>query len=183
MLQLIAGVIFMLAFVPGVIDLYKGAYKPRFASLLVWLALDYQVLISLTMARVVNPQMIAACTGITVVTVMAVAKDRSVHMKVWEKWCLLAAVVGFVLTFYINPVYAAAIGLFVLGLGSIPTIVQAYKQPENESFGIWGLFTLSSLINVIGVSPWNFGNAIQPIQFLFIDLVIFLPLLLRKLKG
>jgi hypothetical protein len=183
-LNVIAGVLFVVAFVPYIHAILHGA-KPAKASWIIWASLDYLILAGMIAKHTVNGQIIGAVIGATIVIGLAMKYGTPGWTKT-DKFCLCGALLGIILWLISkNPAFGIITSCTMAFLGSIPTFKSAWKDPSRENKLAWTIFWISCVCAIIAIPRWTLADAAQPITFFAIESVVtftlyFRPLFLRK---
>lgn len=179
-LSILAGLLFVAAFVPYIRAILRKETKPAKASWLIWASLDTITLMGMYAKDTVNGQIIGAVLGVWVVSVLALRYGTPGWMKL-DKLCLGGAVLGIVLwQVFSDPVFGIATSLSVAFLGSIPTFTSAWKDPSRENKLAWTIFWLSCVCAVIAIPRWTLADVLQPVTFFAIESVMMYILYIHK---
>lgn len=179
-LSVFAGLLFLMAFFPYIKAIRRGETKPRKSTWLIWATLDTIILASLIAKHAVNGQILGAVAGAWIVTLLAFRHGES-GWKRLDIFCLAGATVGLILWAVTrDPVLGLGISIVVLLIGALPTIVNAWKHPEQENKLAWTLYWLSCLCAILAIGDWTFVNAAQQVAFTIIDTTMILILVARK---
>lgn len=178
-LSIVAGVLFIAAFVPYIRAILRGETKPAKASWLIWATLDSITIAGMYAEGTVNGQIIGAVCGAWTVAMLALKYGMPGWTKL-DKSCLAGAVLGIVLwRVFSNPVLGITTSLSVVFLGSIPTFSSAWKDPNREDRTAWTVFWLSCVVAVIAVPQWTLADAAQPITFFVTESIMMYILYFR----
>lgn len=177
--SVIAGLLFVGAFVPYIRAILQKETKPAKASWLIWASLDTITLAGMFFKDTVNGQILGAVLGAWVVAVLAL-KYGTLGWTKLDKFCIGGAVIGIVLWQVFNdPVFGIITSLIVIFLGSIPTFTSAWRDPSRENKLAWTIFWISCVCAIIAVPQWTLADAAQPITFLVIETVMMYILFVR----
>lgn len=184
-LSILAGVIFLLAYIPYIRAILRKETKPAKASWLIWASLDTIALVGLVVKHAVNSQIIAAVCGAWIVVILSLIYGKS-GWSWLDKLCLVVAVFGIMLwQLFHDPIFGIVISMIVHVLGSIPTFISAWQDPSREDKLAWTLFWISCVLTVLIIPAWTLVDTIQPFAFLFVEsvmvyIVFVRPLMLAK---
>ena len=171
-LSIVAGVLFVVAFVPYIRAILRGETKPAKASWLIWATLDSITLAGMYAEGTVNGQILGAVGGSWVVAMLSLKYGTPGWTKV-DKFCIVGAILGIALwQIFSSPVLGITSSLSVVFLGSIPTFSSAWKDPSRENRTAWTIFWLSCVIAVLAVPQWTLANAAQPITFFAVESIM-----------
>lgn len=179
LLSTIAGVLFIIGFIPYILTIWRGDTKPAKASWIIWASLDTITLTGMFFAGSINGQILGAVIGAWIVVVLALLYGTSGWTKL-DKFCLAGALLGIILwLLFDNPVLGIITSLSVVFIGSFPTFVSAWHNPAQENRLAWTIFWLSCVCAVIAIPAWTLADAAQPIVFFIIESVMMYILYFR----
>jgi hypothetical protein len=184
-LSIVAGVLFVIAFIPYIrailrkeTEFVKPA-KPEKATWMIWVGLDYILLVGMIFKKTVNGQIIGAVIGGTIVVCLALKYGKSGWTKT-DKFCLCGGVLGIILLI-INPSYGIMASCVVAIIGSIPTCISAWQDPSREDRRAWTIFWSSCVCAVIAIPEWTLAHTLQPVTFFIIESSVTAILYVRPL--
>ncbi len=178
-LSVIAGLLFIVGFVPYIYAIMRKGTKPAKASWIIWASLDSITITGMYFEDAVNGQITGAVVGAWVVVILALKHGTPGWTRL-DKFCLIGAVLGIVLwQVFSNPVLGIMISLSVVFSGSIPTFVSAWKDPSREDKLAWTIFWISCVCAVIAIPQWTLADAAQPITFFVIETIMMFILYIR----
>lgn len=178
-LSIIAGVLFVAAFVPYVRAILRKETHPAKASWVIWATLDSITFAGMLTEHTVNGQIVGAILGAWTVVALAVKYGKPGWTRL-DKSCLGGAVLGIALwKVFSNPVLGIMTSLSVVFLGSIPTFASAWKDPSKEDRTAWTIFWISCVFAVIAIPAWTLADAAQPITFFLIESIMMYILYVR----
>ena len=177
--SVLAGVLFVVGFVPYIRAIFTGTTKPAKASWIIWASLDTITIAGMCAKHSLNGQIIGAVAGAWIVVALSVKYGT----KGWtwlDEFCLIGAVLGVVLwKAFSNPTLGIVTSNSIVFLGSIPTFVSAFKDPTKEDKLGWTIFWLSCICAVVAIPKFTFDDAFQPIVFLSIETIMMFLLYIR----
>jgi hypothetical protein len=178
-LSLIAGILFIIAFIPYIIAIVRRQTRPSKASWLIWAALDTIVLAGMYAEHTMNGQIIGATVGAWIIFVLSIKYGTSGWSRL-DLFCLAGAVIGigFWQTFN-DPTLGILISCGVAILGSMPTFKSAWKNPAQEDKLAWTIFWLSCVCALAAIPAWTVADAAQPIAFSVIESTMMVILYIR----
>lgn len=171
-LLIIAGLLFIVGFGPYIRAILRKETKPVKASWIIWASLDYIVLAGMIAANSVNGQIIGAIVGASTVMCLAMKFGTPGWTKT-DKWCLGGAVLGVALWFvFSSPILGIMVSCVVGFLGSIPTFISAWNNPDHENKLAWTIFWLSCVCALFAVPHWTLEDAAQPVTFSAVETIM-----------
>ncbi|MGD0576454.1 MAG: hypothetical protein ABSA74_00050 [Candidatus Staskawiczbacteria bacterium] len=168
----IAGILFVLAYIPYIRAILSGKAKPAKASWIIWASLDSITIVGMYVQHALNGQMVGAVAGSWIVVVFALKYGMPGWSRL-DKFCLAGAVVGVVLwKLFSNPTLGILISLAVVFVGSIPTFVSAWHDPSREDKLAWTLYWVSCICAVLAIPKLTFDDVSQPAVFCIIETIM-----------
>lgn len=159
-----------------VIGILKGTVKQSFATWILWLALDGIVLRGIIVQHG-SPILFSVFTfGTLIVTIVLIVKKQFA----WGKFeSFVAFLVGVCIAIYLTSgAYMATIATTAaLSIAGIPQVIDTYKNPHQTSTTAYLLFTISSLLAIIGADAWTVPDRLpQTNSFGFCIIIMLLSL-------
>lgn len=165
----LAGILFIIGFIPYIVSILRGETKPAKASWIIWATLDSITLAGMLTKHSLNGQILGAVIGAWIVVILALRNGTSGWTRL-DKFCLAGALLGIILwQVFDNAVFGIMTSLSVVLLGSFPTFASAWRNPAQENRTAWTLFWLSCVAAVIAIPAWTLADAAQPIVFTIIE--------------
>lgn len=178
-LSVFSGILCIFAVIPYAVSIVRGKTKPAKASWLIWAGVNTIILIGMVAAGTLNGQIVGATAGCWIITALSL-RFGVPGWTVLDRACLAGAVLGVVLwALSRNPVLAIVTSLAVVSLGTVPTLVASWHNPEREHRATWIIFWTSSALATIAIPQWTVADAGQPLTFLALEtsviVLLFLP--------
>ena len=170
-LSVLAGVLYIIGFIPYILAILRQETKPAKASWLIWASLNTIICVGMWLEDTVNGQILGALIGAWVVAALALRYGTPGWTK-FDKFCLGGAALGIGLLAFASPVLSMMISLIVAFIGSMPTFASAWHNPDRENKLAWTIFWVSGVCAIIAIPHWTLANAAQPITFFTIDAII-----------
>jgi len=182
--SVIAGVLFVLGFVPYVLSILAGKTKPAKASWIIWATLDTITLAGMLAESSLNGQIVGAVAGAWIIAALAMKYGVPGWTRL-DKFCLVGAVLGITLWAIFNsPVIGLVTSVSVVFLGSFPTFASAWREPNRESKVAWTIFWISCVVVVMAIPKITFQDAMQPVTFFLIEsIMMYLLYINPRLRG
>jgi len=163
--SIIAGILFLVGFIPYIRAILKRVAQPSKASWIIWTALDLVVIAGMWSKHSLNGQILGAFTG-SVVTVVLALKYGKPGWTWLDKLCLVGGALGIVLwKVFDDANFGIVVSMAIVMLGTIPTIVSAWKNPANEDRTAWTFFFVSCLFALSAIPAWTLADALQPLVY------------------
>ena len=176
---MIAGILFIVGFVPYILAILQKMTQPSRSSWIVWTALDAVTLAGMLAKHSVNGQIIGAFAG-SCVTVGLALKYGKPGWTWLDKLSLSGGMLGIILwKIFDDANFGIVVSMSVITLGSFPTYVSVWKNPANEDRLAWTIFFTSCVCAVIAIPGWTLAHALQPITYIAIEFVMLLILYVR----
>jgi hypothetical protein len=180
-LSVIAGILFVVGFIPYIRAILVGTTKPAKASWIIWASLDTITFAGMYVQSSLNGQIIGAIVGAWIVATLAL-KYGTPGWTWLDKFCIVGAVLGIVLwSVFSNPTLGIVTSVSVVFIGSIPTFVSAFKDPKREDKVGWTIFWVSCVCAVLAIPKLTFEDATQPITFCLIETIMMFILYVKPL--
>jgi hypothetical protein len=171
-LSALAGILFVVGFVPYIRAILVGATKPAKASWIIWASLDTITICGMAVQHSLNGQIIGANAGAWIVVVLAL-KYGTMGWTRLDKFCLIGAVLSIALWAIFS---SATVGLIISNsvafLGSVPTFVSAWKDPTKEDKLGWTIFFVSCICAMLAIPRFTFDDAFCPMVFFSIETIM-----------
>jgi hypothetical protein len=83
-----------------------------------------------------------------------------------DKICLCGAIIGIIFWgIFNNPLLGVVISCSVNIIGSIPTFISTWIDPEAEDKLAWSIFWVSCIFTLLAMPKFTFEDTSQPISF------------------
>lgn len=189
--DLIAGLLYIIAFIPYVLAIWRtrkmpsgahGKIQPAKASWTVWAILDTIVFAGMYAEKSLNGQIIGAVIGIWVVVFLSL-KCGQPGWKKRDKICLGIGIAGLVFwKLSNNPEFGILFSLISMFIAAYPTFKEAWEDPSHEDKFTWIIFSIACVFALIAVPKWTIAHAGLPITAFIIDVPIAAIIYFRSLK-
>jgi hypothetical protein len=180
MLSTLAGLLYVIGFIPYIVAILRGETKPSSSTWIIWTMLDSITLGGMLTRHQISGTLVAGLIGSLTIAILSLTNG-------WRGWtmtdliCLGGAAVGiafWALTW--NADLAIVITMVVMMIGAVPTIKSAWLNPKAENKLAWAVYASGCIIGVMAISEWSITGALQPITFLVIDGSVALVVFFRK---
>lgn len=174
-------VILMIAsYIPYIKGIWKGVIMPQISTWMCWAMLDWLLWVAMLQKGAVNGSVTAATLGATTITIVTLFKGKTGWSQIDTVSCL-GALVGAILWFCTDALWAIVSFLSGIIIATIPTIQKIWIDPDKERKALlsWALRATGCLISLLNVREWTISNVLQPIVF-SCGMITITILLLRK---
>ncbi len=181
-LNLISGVLTVLAYVPYIYAIYKGDGKPALSTWIIWFTVNTLIGAGMYEQGTLNAQIVIISLGDLYIIYLAYryGEYKWSHL---DSFCLAGATMGLLAWIDANDPDAAIIsGLAMVVIGSIPTVVKTWKRPEQEDWKAYIVMLASSTLQIAAVTSWTIAEAAQPLVYFAVGAAI-LPLILLRPRS
>jgi len=177
-----SGVLSVASVLPYITDVIKRQTKPRIVSWSIWCLLSA---ITTAAAFTDHQYPTAIMTGIGVLETLLIVilgwrfGDR--RFARLDTVCLFGALVGLGLWYQFNSPALAVIAMVVIDMvGSVPTLVHAWRWPYEETWLTFVLWSISSLFTILAIRQWQVTSYLPPVYYIVMNTVIALVILVRQ---
>jgi len=152
-LQLIAGVVGILIHIPLLIGVWSGKIHQSFTSYALWSALDFIAAYSIYLqgGNFWLPFLYAIGAGSTSISLLI--KKYFSWSKV-DSIVVILVIICVVIQYQIGPFSAMIASVLSLTIASVPQAIDTYKNPKNTPTLIYVVFSLASLISLLGAKSF-----------------------------
>lgn len=188
-LDSISGTIYLLGFLPYIWFVWKtrkmapgtpGKAEPAKVSWLIWSLIDTIIIAGMFAEKSVNGLIVGALIGVWS-TFILVLKYGNPGWSALDKFCLICGASSLLLwKIFSSPLLAILACLFAALVGSIPTFVSAWENPERENKLAWAIFAFGATLGIfVTIQEWTLAKGALSLTFLTIDgtvaALVFLP--------
>lgn len=172
--------------VPYIYDVIKGRTKPNIVSWLTWTLLT-GIGTAAIIAEGNFTSSLLPLTG-TICTALIVALGFKYGFSKYSKFdmaCQASAVFGIVLWLLLDSPMAALITVLIVdAIAAVPTLLHAWKAPQEETWETFSLSTIGSLLTLFAVGALAAIDILYPLYLTFANGTIAATIILRrKQKG
>lgn len=142
------------AFVPYILDTWRGTTRPERATWFIWSILSSLSFATNSYAGAVDSLwFVGAQAGSTVlIFILSLRHGVGGLVKKEDRRVLVAAAFGILLwAMNDNPIWALGISIGVSFLGATVTIAKAYRAPDSETLSTWLISVLAAGLGVVSV--------------------------------
>jgi len=182
--QLIAGFIALFAFIPYILYVRNSKdSEPHMSMWIVFCTINTLALVSLVKESEPIFMALAFFVG-AFITLIYVKKHSSKTMfSSMEKICMLIAFIG-AIAYFMDGTFGTASAVIAMLAGTLPTLLDTWKNPKNESILGWALFGTATSINLfyalaMSEDPKTMATLLYPVGILFVDV----PMAIAVLRG
>ena len=174
-----SGVLFIVAFLPYIWAIVNHQTVPSPVSWAIWASVDTLAFLAMKKEKALNGQIIAAVAGAWTITIFALVFGKPTMGSI-EWVSIVGAVIGIVLWQKTgNAILAIICSQVATFAGAIPTFVGGYMNPSQENPIAWSIWLVSCICALFAIKKWNLANALQPITFTAIEVVMVVLVVIR----
>lgn len=180
-MNILAGVLFFLAFPFYVWATMNGPTVPSPVSWAIWASVDTLALAAMRKEKVTSGQLTGAVAGAWVVTALALVYGKPTMGSI--EWISIAgAATGIILWQWKgDAVFAIICSQAAVLIGAFPTFIGAYQNPSQEDPVAWSVWFVSCIFALLAVRKWDLANALQPVTFTIVEGTVFVLIVVRPL--
>ncbi len=151
-----------LAYIPLLLDIWRGNIRLNIATWLIWSFVD-AVLFFALLANNASAFLAGAFEIGNIVVVLFILKGGEWRWRSFETTVLVGAIISLGVWYYVSA-FAATLTIVVIKyfIAIAPSLRDAYSKPERKQFLPWLMYSLGGLLSVIGGGSWTFANSFYP---------------------
>lgn len=176
-----AGVLAILGGLPYIWAIVNHQTVPSPVTWAIWASVDTLALLAMKKKKALNSQIIGAvvCAWITFGLAIFFGKPTMGSIE----WVSIAGAAAGVILWQIkgDAIYGVICSQIAVFLGAIPTFIGAYHNPAQEDPVAWSIWLASCICALFAVKKWDLANALQPINFTVIEIVMVCLIIIRPL--
>ena len=175
-LGIFAGVLAAISYIPYIIDTIGRKAQPEHATWFIWLVLQTIAFFAQLSKGATSSLWFTAFDALGVVVIFLLSLKYGVgSLAKRDGIALVAAGMGLILWYFTkNALYALLITIAIDATGTSLTVIKAYKEPTTETYSMWLLVGLASLLAVVSVGTFNFALMIYPFYICLANLAVVL---------
>jgi hypothetical protein len=166
-IAMIAGVLFVVGYVPYAIAVIRRRAVPTRSTRIVWWVNNSLAVASMYATVALNLLAIGALVGSTVILALSF-KYGDKRWGALDGVCLVGVAVGAILWATADASYALIASQISGFIGSIPTIRNVWRDPSVEDRTTYGIFGVATVLLLASLPSWTFLHAIQPVKVAFV---------------
>jgi len=168
------------AYIPYVRGVFKSKTRPTISTWISWCLMDGVVLAGMVAQHQIAWQMIAYVLGCLAVISASLYCNATLGWKNLDTYCVgivAVAVCSWAITG--DPDLAIVFSLVAAIVGSVPMMVNSWKDPANEMLMPWLFIMAGGICGVLAITEYTIAGAATQWVFLAVQ-VIFVALITRK---
>lgn len=168
------------AYVPYIASILRSNKQPTLSTWVSWGLMDVAILAGMVTAGEIAWQMVAYVIGVSLVIGASLYKCATIGWTHLDSGCLTIVTVAIGLWVVTgDPNIAIILSLVAVTVGTVPMVVNIWKDPVREAIFPWLLFLAGGIFGVLAIPTWNIAAALTPVWFLVLQVAIVL-LIARK---
>lgn len=181
-LLILSAIVMIAAVVPYLIDVVRQKTKPRIVTWLIWTVLmaiaGFAALDSGATATAVVSFSSAFSTSLVVI--IGYKKSDKSFAKL-DIFSFAGAIAGLLLWWaFDSPLLAIVMSVVIDLVGAIPTVVHAYKKPQEETASSFIMYFISATLAFMAMDSISIATSLVPLYLMVIDGGIAVIIITRK---
>ena len=174
----------LVSIVPYIIDIIRGKTKPNVVSWVTWTILTgVGTAAVIAQAGLISSLLPMSATLCTLSIVLLGFKYGFAKYSKFDIFCQVCAALGLALWLIFNSPLIALIAVLVIdAIAAMPTLVHAFKQPQEETWETFWVGSLAALLTLFSVSNLTVGKAAYPIYLMIANGGISITIIVMRLK-
>jgi hypothetical protein len=168
------------AYIFYLIPMLRSKSQPTVSTWLSWLAMDIAIFCAMLFGEVFSIQMMTFVLGSTVVIVVCYFKKASLGWQLLDTICV--SIVAVAIGMWIvsgDETTAIILSLIAATVGSIPMMVNTWRNPRNESILPWLVVFMGGIFQLLSLEEWTLLSSSASFTFLVLQ-ITFIILISRK---
>lgn len=152
-----AGVLASISYIPYVLDVIKQKAKPERATWLIYTALAAIALLSQVSKGATDSLWLTVfdSIGAIIIFLLSIKYGMGGFTK-RDIRALIAAGIGLILWYVTrDAIYALLITMVIDAIGTALTVIKTYEQPSTETYTVWLLVSIASILAMISVGSFD----------------------------
>ena len=183
LLSAIAIAITLIAFLPYIRSILKGALRPHVFSWVIWGTTTFVVFLAQLEDKGGAGAWAIGFSGCLSILIAFLAFLKRSDISITKiDWLFLVLAMSSLPFWYLtsDPMWAVIILTIVDMLGFGPTIRKAYNQPHSESLAFFGLFATRNLIVIMALENYTVATVLFPAAIAFACLFLITMIVYRQ---
>jgi hypothetical protein len=172
-LPFIAASINVYAGVVYIKSMFSGGTRPNRVSWLIWFVGPFVVLVNQLRGGFELSQIFTITTTFLPLLILILSfLIKNAEWKITRFDIMCGGIALFALLLYIvniNPIISIGLAILSDFIGSIPTLLKAYKHPETESWTAFALIIPAAILTIISIQSFTFSNLAFALYILLIN--------------
>jgi len=180
-----AGILVSVSYIPYTFDVVKQRAKPERATWLIYAALAAIALLSQISKGATDSLWLTVfdSVGAIVIFLLSIKYGMGGFTKRDIK-ALVAAGIGLILWYATrDAIYALLITMAIDAIGSALTVIKTYEQPSTETYTMWLLASIASILAMISVGAFNITLLAYPFYIFFANFSVVVAKFLAERKA
>jgi hypothetical protein len=171
---LFAGFLALISYLPYTKDIIAKKVKPERATWLIWSLLAAIAFFSQLSKGATQSLWFTGLDSIGAFIILGLAFKFGIGgLRKRDTIALILAALGLVLWYFSNnAIYALAITMAVDFIGASLTVWKTYVDPDSETYLMWLMVSIASILAIISVGKWNISLMIYPFYILLANLAV-----------
>lgn len=180
-LQLLAGILGIIAYLPLIIGILKSKIEQSFAAFMLWGMLDTIATLTTILEGGNFWLPLSNAVGSNVMAILLVVK-KQVSWSSIETLTSVLVVICLTIWYVAGETAGILSSSLAVVIASIPQMVETFKAPETTPTGPYVIFLTANIIAFIGGEAWTIEERFYPACSIFLCVVIVLFSIRRRNK-
>src|SRR5579859_3201994 len=171
---LLAGILAGISYIPYARDILRHRVKPERASWLIWVVLAGIAFFSQLAKGATQSLWLTGLDSLGALTVLLLSLHFGVGgLKRRDVAALIIAAVGLLLWHFThNALYALLISMGIDAAGTILTVWKTFEDPASETYTMWLLVSIASILALISVGRYNLTLMSYPLYIFMANISV-----------
>jgi hypothetical protein len=168
------GVLAVVSTVPYVVDILNGRVRPERATWLIWTVLASISLAGQAAEGATDSLWFAGLDAVCTLTILVLSLRHGVGSPgLRDTTALIVAGLGLLAWYCTNDAVAALlVTIAVDAVGAALTVWKTWEQPWTETYAMWAMVGVASLMSAVSVGRWNLALLMFPVYLCAVNAVM-----------
>lgn len=178
----LSSILMVIAILPYLIEVIKKKTRPRVVTWIIWSVLTFTGFLAAILDKQYSTAILLGLSAVSTLLIVIFGwKLGDKKIERIDKVCLIGAVIGVILWQIFNSAAVAVIAMIVVDLiGGIPTLVHAWKKPNEETWVTFLISTFASFLTLLTISNWKITAFAFPLFLTVMNLLYALVIIIRR---
>ena len=175
----LSGLLFFLGFLPYIWAIVNYQTVPSPVSWTIWASVDTLAWLAMRKEKAPIGQLTGTVAGAWIITILAIIFGKPTMGSI-EWVSIIGALLGVILWKRTgNAITAVVCSQLATFVGAFPTFAHGYNTPAEENPVAWSIWLVSCVCALLAVKKWGVAEALQPITFTTIEIIMVALVVIR----